>query len=192
MFVGSLDYTLFRSLNNLAGRSAWLDHAGAFLSNYSPYIVVALLVVLWFWGKREQRTRNRQSLIHAAIALLLGLLVAQLIGMVWYRPRPFLTHHVHLLVAKAFDTSFPSVHATSMFAIAVSVLLYNRKWGIGLLILAVAISLDRVFVGLHYPGDITAGALIGTGLALALVPIRRWLERFTAVVQVAWSWLHLP
>ena len=187
MLLGSLDYTLFRSVNDLAQRAAWLDHAGAFLSNYSPYIVVGLLVVLWFWGRREQRWRNRQSLIHAAIALLLGLLVTQLIGMVWYRPRPFLTHHVHLLVAKTFDTSFPSVHATSMFAIAVSVLLYSRKWGIGLLILAVAISLDRVFVGLHYPGDVMAGALIGTALALALVPAKRWLKRFTALVQIAWS-----
>ena len=73
------------------------------------------------------------------------------------------------LIGVQGDFSFPSGHTGSSFAAAV-VLFYRmpKKYGIPALVLAVLISLSRVYVGVHYPTDILAGALIGAGIAATL------------------------
>ncbi len=60
------------------------------------------------------------------------------------------------------------------------------------LVLAVLIALSRVYIGLHYPGDVLAGALLGTGCAFALLLVRRFLSLATRVVNVVWVRVGLP
>ncbi|MCP4684727.1 MAG: phosphatase PAP2 family protein, partial [bacterium] len=62
----------------------------------------------------------------------------------------------------------PSSHAANAFGQAVLFSFYFRKAAPYLLIFASLVALSRVFVGVHYPGDITAGALLGAGIGLAL------------------------
>jgi membrane-associated phospholipid phosphatase len=88
---------------------------------------------------------------------------------VWVRERPFLAHpsETLLLVAPSHEPSFPSDHAVAAFAIAFSVALIGGRW-IGAFYLAGAtvVGITRVFVGLHYPGDIAGGVLVGLVAAL--------------------------
>ena len=190
--MGSFDYRLFHAVNGLAGQVGWLDTLVARFAEASPYIVIGLLVVLWFLGRGPQRALDRQAVIHALLATALaagtGTLLANAIG----RTRPFLVHPAHVLVAKSFDASFPSIHATAAFAVATAVLFYNRTMGIVFLALAGLIALSRVFIGLHYPGDVVGGALLGAGCAAALLAARPLLSRATRLVDTAWSWAHLP
>lgn len=74
----------------------------------------------------------------------------------------------HLFIARSADPSFPSDHATAAFAIAVALFLRHRKAGWLALGMAALVSIGRVAVGTHYPGDVLAGAAIGTLAALAL------------------------
>ena len=100
--------------------------------------------------------------------------------MIWDRPRPFEAHPgLHMFVARSGDPSFPSDHATAAFAIAVSVLLRNRRIGLVVLALAVAVALSRLVVGAHYPSDVIGGALVGSGAALILwiEPLRSLIDR---------------
>ncbi|MEU0556703.1 phosphatase PAP2 family protein [Dactylosporangium sp. NPDC006015] len=64
--------------------------------------------------------------------------------------------------------SLPSDHATAAFTIAVAIgwFLY-RRWGITLLVTATVVGVARIWVGVHYPGDILAG--LGIALASVLV-----------------------
>jgi undecaprenyl-diphosphatase len=71
------------------------------------------------------------------------------------------------------DASFPSDHASASFAIAVAVSLVDPLVGIAFLVLAALISIGRVIIGEHYPGDVVAGALIGTASALLVVYLAR-------------------
>ena len=73
------------------------------------------------------------------------------------------------------DASFPSDHATAAFAIATAIWLRWRAAGAVALVLAAVLAVGRVAVGVHYPGDVVAGAALGTGAAVALwwSPLRR-------------------
>jgi undecaprenyl-diphosphatase len=132
-------------------------------------VFVALLAALFLVKDKWRSTNGRHGAVAAGFSALLALGVAQLIADLWARPRPYLAHpDAHLFIAASPDTSFPSDHATAAFAIAVAILLRHRKAGWLALGLALVLSIARVAVGTHYPGDVLAGAALGTAAALVL------------------------
>lgn len=76
------------------------------------------------------------------------------------------------------STSFPSGHAASGFAFATAVS-YNQPWlGMGLRLLAAAVAYSRVHTGVHFPGDVVIGSLIGAATGQAVAgPVDRLLTR---------------
>jgi undecaprenyl-diphosphatase len=73
------------------------------------------------------------------------------------------------LLARSPDPSFPSDHATAAFALAVAVFMYHRRAGWLMLAMAAVVAVGRVAVGTHYPGDVLAGAMLGSAAALVVV-----------------------
>ncbi|HSP71184.1 MAG TPA: phosphatase PAP2 family protein, partial [Gaiellaceae bacterium] len=83
------------------------------------------------------------------------------------RTRPFVAHpQIHPLYV-VHSSSFPAGHAATAFAGAALLSYVARRGTPFFVLLAVAIGFSRVYVGVHYPGDVLAGAAIGclTGLA---------------------------
>jgi decaprenylphosphoryl-5-phosphoribose phosphatase len=80
------------------------------------------------------------------------------------RPRPVLEGLPPLGGAPS-SLSFPSAHATSSFACATAMTRIAPEAAV-LFVLAVAIAACRPYLGMHYPSDVLAGALLGTGLGL--------------------------
>ena len=80
------------------------------------------------------------------------------------RPRPVLEGLPPLGGAPS-ALSFPSAHATSSFACATAMTRIAPEAAI-LYVLAAAIAASRPYLGMHYPSDAIAGALLGTGLGL--------------------------
>ena len=86
------------------------------------------------------------------------------------------------------STSFPSGHSASAFAFAQGVSAVSPAMSVPLHLAAVAVAYSRVHTGVHYPGDVVAGSLIGivTGGAVSRILSRRLpragsdLERTTA------------
>jgi membrane-associated phospholipid phosphatase len=84
------------------------------------------------------------------------------------RPRPVLEGLPPLGGAPS-SLSFPSAHALSSFAVATAMVRVDPATA-GALLIALALSLGRPYLGMHYPSDVLAGALLGVALGL-IVPL---------------------
>jgi undecaprenyl-diphosphatase len=74
--------------------------------------------------------------------------------------------------------SFPSGHALIFFAIAMSVYLSHKKWGIFFFIMATVMGLARIFAGVHWPIDIFAGAIIGIAVGYISHVLYSYSQKF--------------
>ncbi|TSB18193.1 bifunctional phosphatase PAP2/diacylglycerol kinase family protein [Streptomyces benahoarensis] len=96
------------------------------------------------------------------------------------RTRPLLdpVPVIRRLRRRPFTSSFPSGHTASAVAFATGVAFENEWWGLALAPLAASVAFSRVYTGVHYPGDVLAGAALGAGAAFAvrgLAPTRAQL-----------------
>jgi undecaprenyl-diphosphatase len=164
-----IDFTIFKALNGLAVGHDGLEDPLRFFAINAQYFFIAVLGALFLARGKWRSVNGRHAVVAAAFSALLALGMAHLLADLWARPRPYLTHpDAHLFIPRSHDTSFPSDHATAGFAIAVALLLRHRKAGWLAVAMAVVMSLARVVVGTHYPGDVLAGAVVGTVAALVL------------------------
>ncbi|MFI0960219.1 phosphatase PAP2 family protein [Streptomyces sp. NPDC021080] len=83
------------------------------------------------------------------------------------RPRPLLegVPTIRRLARQPHTTSFPSGHSASAAAFATAVALESKRYGALVAPVAAAVAFSRVYVGVHYPGDVLAGVAIGAGAA---------------------------
>lgn len=77
-----------------------------------------------------------------------------------------LTPSIHSLITASDKFSFPSGHTSAAFCLCVMTSLMFGGVSAVMFIWAAAVGLSRVIVGVHFPGDIVAGALLGSGVAL--------------------------
>lgn len=107
------------------------------------------------------------------LAMLAGLLIGELaLKNIVCRPRPFQAEgSLLLLISPPSGYSFPSGHSCSSFAAAVVIFRRDKRFGAGALALAGLIAFSRVFLFVHYPTDVLAGALLGVlcGLGASLL-----------------------
>lgn len=177
----AFDQDGFRALNALAGRSDALDAAVIFGAEWLVALMAALLagylLVAWNSHRFEGRFEN---LTHVLVAVLLAFAVEQLIGWLWFRPRPFAAEEAvtALIAMPPSSPAFPSSHSTFAFAVAFAMLIHDRKWGWPLLAMAAAAGLSRVAAGVHYPTDVMGGLLVGAAAAVAAAPVKRAAEPF--------------
>ncbi|HQZ34045.1 MAG TPA: phosphatase PAP2 family protein [Ilumatobacteraceae bacterium] len=180
-----MDNSIFRWINRLTNRTGW---AHGFFTSYAKYGIVlfaVLLVAAYLDGRQHDDLRAVAGSVWAAGAALAALGIGQLIGGAIGRARPYdAMTGVHLLVDKTTDFSFPSDHATAAGAVAVGLLLTNRRLGIVAAVLAIVMAFTRVYVGAHYPGDVIAGLALGgavaaAGMVLVVPLLARLAERLS-------------
>ena len=130
--------------------------------------------------------RTRRTGVICTAAMVIGLLITNLaIKNVVARPRPYaegMIDGLKLLIEEQKDWSFPSGHTTNSFATAWVIFrrtTLGRRVGAGArfagilaLVLAILISLSRLYVGVHYPTDVIGGVIIG--IFSAEVALRLW------------------
>ena len=159
-----MDSQFFLSINGLAGQSALLDKIGLFFGgDYFLYLFLLAIALLWV----VPIFRNRVYLAFGAALIGRGI-VTEILKRLISRSRPYEILNVHQLLADHDPgVSFPSGHATIYFAIAFA--FWGTRYFWPFFVLATIGSLTRIFVGVHYPLDILAGAIIGAGMSLILL-----------------------
>ena len=168
-----LNETLFLLLNAPLHPSAAAVLVARFFAEVAIGVVPLGLVAGWLRGGNA----TRKLMLEAAAAGLVGLLFAQVIGLVWPHPRPFMVGLGRTLIPHAADSSFPSDHLTLLWSITFSWLMHPglRRAGAVLALLGVPMAWARIYLGVHFPADM-AGAAIVAGLSAWLCARQqRWL-----------------
>lgn len=157
-FITRFDFSLLYFIQEHL-RTSFMDGVAAFLSEVFDggllwLILCAVLLIF-------RRTRSTGVMVLAAmgVALLIGEF-----GMknIFCRVRPCVVDSsVPLAVDLPSSYSFPSGHTGSSFAAATALFLRNKKWGIPSLVLAAVIGLSRMYLFVHFPTDVLAGAVLG-------------------------------
>ena len=123
--------------------------------------IILCLVLLLF-------PKTRRVGIAGALALCFSLLCTNLfLKPLVDRPRPWLTVEALNNQDNELDPrSYPSRHTTAAFAAGTALFRTlpkgAKKWKWGVMALAVLMGLSRLYVGVHYPSDVLAGAVVGT------------------------------
>ena len=99
------------------------------------------------------------------------------------RTRPcFALEHVRLLINQTRSYSFASSHAANSAAVASVTWIFFHKgelveklFTVVMILYGIAVSLSRVYVGVHYPGDVLAGIIIGICSASLVYLVVSWL-----------------
>jgi undecaprenyl-diphosphatase len=159
------DRALFaRCLDHSRARRGWcaawtiLTHMGGTLVTISA----ALLPLLFAGGAIAEAAR------HALATLVLSHAGVQLVKRAVSRPRPARTAGWTALVREPDRFSFPSGHSCAAMAIAFSYATAFPMFALPLVALAALVGASRVFLGVHYPGDVVVGQLIAIGTSVAL------------------------
>ena len=167
-----MNYELFKAIHQYAGHHPFLDSFMVFITERALIIFAIALLLMWFFGNEKYK----KTVFFASVTGFLGLFLNYVIGHIYYEPRPFVTHSVHVLIKHAADASFPSDHTTGAFSLALAVLLRHRKIGLGMLLLAILTGFSRIYVGHHYPFDVLGSIVVGFAVSVFIYKLSPVLE----------------
>ena len=164
-----MDLYFFAQVSKLTLKWTRLDVLGIFFADYFQYVLAFCLLLFLVIKFKKSWKMILQALISAFFARFL---IVEFIRWLWQRPRPFVENNINSLLTNT-SPAFPSGHAAFFFAISTIIYLYNKKIGILFFIGSLLICLARVFVGIHWPTDILAGAIIGILSGLVVYKISK-------------------
>ena len=173
---GSIDWTLVSHVNGLArDLPSGVDSLLGLLGEYGvPLLSVLMLLATWLWARRRPDAPVAVAgVLWAGLASGVSLMLNVPVRAMVKRERPFVAHpgQLDLLRSHQANGSFASDHATFTMAVAVGIMLVNRKYGLVAMALAGVEGFLRVFMGVHYPTDVIGGYALGTATTLLLAPI---------------------
>lgn len=145
------------------------------LSDINNYVQVAVPVGLLVAGAVNNDKAMRQNALYVASSTAVTALVNVGIKHLIKRSRPFKKYPNFISVRTASGYSFPSGHTSSAFATASALSRAYSKWYVVApsLLWASSVGYSRMYLGVHYPTDVLAGAVLGAGSAFALDGLRK-------------------
>jgi len=134
----------------------WVTYLG------SHFAVIFFVLLSWILTKQRKILRHLILLYVVQSAVIYGL------KFLIQRQRPFLFLEMVSKLSQGpgeiLDPSFPSAHAAFSFMMATLLSNWFPRYRIGFFIVAAFIGWTRIYLGVHYPTDVAAGALLGYGM----------------------------
>lgn len=151
--IMQLNVHLFMVINGLVDKSAMLNDIMIFAAKYLVYIVPLYLLFLWLTNKNWNR--SKPILFYIFSSILVSIFIGWGIRMLYFHPRPSIVGLGTQLIQYISGNSFPSGHATFMFAAAFLLFfIKDIRNGIFLFIISFLVGFARVFCGVHFSFDI--------------------------------------
>lgn len=154
------------------------------LTEFDNWKIPVLIILLFISFKYKKRG------LTAVCCGIIGVTIADQFTSSFLKPltgrqRPcFELEGVRLLIDQVKSLSFPSSHAANITATAYIFSFFFKKAKVYLIILAVAVSWSRIYVGVHYPSDVIAGAIVGFTAGIFTVEAYKYLSAKTDKLKI--------
>lgn len=171
------DINILRDIN--VNRNTSLDPTFKIITNSAVPISVATPIIIYSVGLIKQDSTIKKQAIFIGETFLVSAFVTTALKHSIKRERPFDTYSDIDKATSAPGYSFPSGHTSTAFATATSLSMAYPKWYViaPSFVWASAVGYSRMHLGVHYPTDVFAGALVGSGCAYLTYRANKWLNK---------------
>lgn len=159
------DVDMLKDIN--LNRYTQLDGVFRSVTNSAGPLAIGFPVLLFVISLIKKDTVKRQNSFYIGASVLSSAIISNILKYSIDRPRPFVTYWFIEKLTGGASPSFPSGHSSDAFALATAISLTWPKWYIIIpsYAWAGAVGYSRMDLGVHYPSDVLAGAIIGAGSA---------------------------
>ena len=169
--------------------SSIFDHLMPFITDADNWVIPIIVLIVFLGFKGDKKGKIALALLIISISLT-DSICAQILKPFIERIRP--SHSsmegLNLLVSKGGKWGMPSNHASNIFALAVILSYFYDRIKIPLFVLASFIAISRVYVGVHYPGDVIVGGLFGYSIAWSVITLWVIIKMRELKRRQTWVW----
>jgi Membrane-associated phospholipid phosphatase len=175
-FSQNLDIRILRQINE--HRDVHLDGTFKTISNSVSPVSIGAPILIFGTGLIEKNQDLKQKGLMIGESFLVTTLVATGLKHAVNRARPFETYPDIQKLSAGGSSSFPSGHTSDAFSTATSLSLAFPKWYViaPSYTYAALVGYSRMHLGVHYPSDVLAGAVVGAGSAFLCYKAQKWLN----------------
>jgi undecaprenyl-diphosphatase len=175
----NLDIDVLKQIN--LHRPVSLDPAFLAVTHTAEPLAAAIPVGMFAAGLITKNTDLEYNALSVAGAVALSALATEGLKYAVRRPRPYVTYPFIQHASTDGDPSFPSGHTSVAFAAATSVTLACHRWYVVVPVWtwAAVVAYSRLDLGMHYPTDVLAGAVLGAGSSWLSWKAMKWLRKKT-------------
>jgi len=166
--VDRIDLHILESL--AAKRTVQQTKVMRIVSDANNYVNAAIPAGLFIAGVIDNNKGMRQNAAYIASSTATTALLNFALKKIFKRPRPFIVHINFNAVYEPTSYSFPSGHTSASFSTATALSRAYPKWYViaPSFIWAGTVGYSRMYLGVHNPSDVAAGAILGAGTAFGM------------------------
>jgi membrane-associated phospholipid phosphatase len=170
----------FRMLQNIADNRT--EGKTKFYKTISQSNIVAGIAVpatYFAIGLAEKNTSLKNKALYMVESMALAQGSTFLLKRIIERERPVTKYQALMPVINPSGYAFPSGHTSGAFSMATSFTIACPKWYVAVpsFTYAALVGYSRIYLGVHYPSDVFAGALLGAGSAWAMYKLNKWIHK---------------
>lgn len=176
IYSQNADIRILRQIN--LNRNERLDGAFTTITNSASPISIAAPILVFGTGLIEKDKNLQQKGLVMGATVIVAATISTTLKHAINRTRPFVTYPDIQKVGSGGSPSFPSGHTSDAFSTATSISLAFPKWYViaPSYTYASLVGYSRMHLGVHYPSDVLAGAIIGAGSAYLCYKAQKWIN----------------
>ncbi|SHN17055.1 phosphatase PAP2 family protein [Flavobacterium xinjiangense] len=173
----NIDIDILRDIN--VNRNKNLDFTYKVLSNSTMEVSTAIPIIMYTVGFIKKDSAVRKHAIFIGETFLVNGFITAALKVAVRRERPYNRYSDIDRATSAIGYSFPSGHTSTAFSTATSLSMVYPKWYViaPSFVWASAVGYSRLHLGVHYPSDVIAGAVLGSGSAYLTYKANKWLNK---------------
>ncbi len=151
-------------------RNSALDWPFKFISAAAFPVSYGIPLMILMTGFRRKKKSLKRKGWYMAGSMIMSAIVVNILKYTFERPRPFISYPFIEKLSAGGSPSFPSGHTSDAMAMAMALSLMYPRWYVIILSFfwAGLVGYSRMDLGVHYPSDVLAGAIVGVGCSLVV------------------------